>query len=30
MRGFSTGLLLGIILGAFGFWYLQKKAGEHP
>jgi len=30
MRGFSTGLLLGIILGAFGFWYLQKMAGEHP
>ncbi len=30
MRTFFTALILGIILGAFGFWYLQKKAGEHP
>ena len=30
MRGFSTGLLFGIILGAAGFWYVQKKANEHP
>ena len=30
MRGFSSGLILGIILGAAGFWFLQKKAGEHP
>src|ERR1019366_7583974 len=30
MRGFSTGLILGIVLGAVGFWFLQKKAREHP
>ena len=30
MRGFSTGLILGIVLGAVGFWFLQKKATEHP
>ncbi|HEY1718513.1 MAG TPA: BON domain-containing protein [Verrucomicrobiae bacterium] len=30
MRGFFNGLVLGIILGAFGFWFVQKKANEHP
>ena len=30
MRGFSSGLLLGLILGAVGFWYVQKKGQEHP
>ena len=30
MRGFFNGLLLGIILGAVGFWFVQKKAAEHP
>ena len=30
MRGFLNGLLIGIILGAVGFWFLQKKAREHP
>jgi len=30
MRGFSTGLILGIVLGAVGFWFVQKKAREHP
>jgi osmotically-inducible protein OsmY len=30
MRGFFNGLVLGIILGAVGFWFLQKKAAEHP
>ena len=30
MRGFSTGLLLGVVLGAVGFWFVQKKAHEHP
>ena len=25
MRGFFNGLVLGIILGAVGFWFLQKK-----
>ncbi|HEY4417156.1 MAG TPA: BON domain-containing protein [Verrucomicrobiae bacterium] len=30
MNKFLTGLLLGIIVGAVGFWYLQKKANEHP
>jgi hyperosmotically inducible periplasmic protein len=30
MRGFFNGLIIGIILGAVGFWYVQKKAQEHP
>jgi osmotically-inducible protein OsmY len=30
MKGFFNGLIIGIILGAVGFWYLQKKADEHP
>jgi osmotically-inducible protein OsmY len=30
MRGFSTGLLLGIVIGAVGFWFVQKKGREHP
>jgi len=30
MRAFFYGLLLGIILGAIGYWYFQKKAAEHP
>ena len=30
MRGFFNGLVLGIILGAVGFWFVQKKAAEHP
>ena len=30
MRGFFNGLVLGIILGAIGFWFVQKKAAEHP
>ena len=30
MRGFSTGLVLGIIVGAAGFWFVQKKGQEHP
>jgi hyperosmotically inducible periplasmic protein len=30
MRGFGNGLILGIILGAVGFWFVQKKAREHP
>ena len=30
MRGFFNGLVLGIILGAAGFWFVQKKAQEHP
>jgi hypothetical protein len=30
MKGFLNGLIIGIILGAVGFWYLQKKANEHP
>ena len=29
MRFFS-GLIFGIILGAAGLWFLQKKAAEHP
>jgi hyperosmotically inducible protein len=29
MRKFFNGLVFGIILGAFGFWFVQKKAGEH-
>ena len=30
MRGFFNGLVLGIVLGAVGFWFVQKKAAEHP
>jgi uncharacterized membrane-anchored protein YhcB (DUF1043 family) len=30
MRGFLNGLVIGVILGAVGFWFVQKKAAEHP
>ena len=30
MRRFFNGLVLGIILGAAAFWFLEKKAQEHP
>jgi osmotically-inducible protein OsmY len=30
MRAFFNGLVLGIIVGAAAYWYLQKKAQEHP
>jgi osmotically-inducible protein OsmY len=30
MRGFFNGLIIGIILGAVGYWFIQKKAQEHP
>jgi hypothetical protein len=30
MRGFSNGLVVGIILGAAGFWFIQTKARQHP
>ncbi len=30
MRGFCNGLILGAILGAAGFWFIQTKAREHP
>jgi hypothetical protein len=30
MRGFFNGLVLGIILGAAGYWFVQTKAREHP
>jgi hypothetical protein len=30
MRGFFNGLIIGIILGAVGFWFVQKRAAEHP
>jgi osmotically-inducible protein OsmY len=30
MRKFFNGLVFGIILGAAGFWFIQKKANEHP
>lgn len=30
MRGFGNGLVLGLILGAVGYWFVQKKANEHP
>ena len=30
MKGFFNGLVFGIILGAVGFWFVQKKAAEHP
>ena len=30
MKSFFNGLLLGIILGAAGFWFIQDKARQHP
>ena len=30
MRAFFNGLILGIILGAAGYWFVEKKAREHP
>lgn len=30
MRAFFNGLVLGIIFGAVAYWYIEKKAGEHP
>jgi hyperosmotically inducible periplasmic protein len=30
MRAFFNGVVLGIILGAVGYWFAQKKAQEHP
>jgi osmotically-inducible protein OsmY len=30
MRGFFNGLILGVILGAAGYWFIQNKAREHP
>lgn len=30
MRGFFNGLIVGIVLGAAGYWFIQKKAQEHP
>ena len=30
MRGFFNGLILGVILGAAGYWSIQNKAREHP
>jgi osmotically-inducible protein OsmY len=30
MRAFFNGLILGIVFGALAFWYIQKKAAEHP
>jgi len=30
MRGFFNGLLLGVVLGAAGYWFIQNKAREHP
>jgi osmotically-inducible protein OsmY len=30
MKGFFNGLILGVILGAAGYWFIQNKAREHP
>ncbi|MGD0410410.1 MAG: BON domain-containing protein [Verrucomicrobiota bacterium] len=30
MKSFFNGLLLGLILGAAGYWFIQNKAREHP
>jgi hypothetical protein len=30
MRRFFNGLIIGIILGAVGYWYVQDKVRQHP
>lgn len=30
MRKFFNGLLIGIVLGAAGYWFVQKRVGELP
>lgn len=30
MRAFFNGLVLGIIFGVAAYWFIQKKAAEHP
>ena len=30
MRGFFNGLVIGIILGAAGYWFVQTKVQQHP
>lgn len=30
MRGFFNGLLIGLILGAVIYWYVETKSREHP
>jgi osmotically-inducible protein OsmY len=30
MKAFFNGLVLGLIFGALAYWYIQKKAAEHP
>jgi osmotically-inducible protein OsmY len=30
MRAFFNGLVLGIICGVLAYWFIQKKAAEHP
>jgi hyperosmotically inducible periplasmic protein len=30
LRAFFNGLVLGIIFGVLAYWYVQKKAAEHP
>ncbi|HEY1661271.1 MAG TPA: BON domain-containing protein [Verrucomicrobiae bacterium] len=30
MRAFFNGLILGIIIGALAYWFIEKKAREHP
>jgi osmotically-inducible protein OsmY len=30
VRSFFNGLILGLVLGALGYWFIQNKAREHP
>jgi osmotically-inducible protein OsmY len=30
MRKFFNGLIIGIVVGAVGYWFVQTKAREHP
>ena len=30
MKAFFNGLVLGVILGVAGYWFIQNKAREHP
>ena len=30
MKIFLNGLVIGVVLGSIGYWFIEKKANEHP